>query len=314
VKVAVLGSGGLGGYFGALLARAGQDVTFIARGKHLQALREKGWQVHSVNGDFTVQPTQATDRPEEIGQVDLVLFAVKTYHIDEALRSLPPLVGPATTVLTTQNGVDAADRAAAAVGPQAVLPGAVWIVSEVESPGVIRQLSPFRRIAFGERDGRISARAQAILEALQLAGAQAEISPDILKTIWTKYLFIASFSGVSSVVRLPAGGVKACPETMDLVRQAMGEVEAVARAKGIALDADVVGKTMAFVNDLGPDTTSSMQRDVAAGRRLEIEALSGTVVRYADELGLPAPAHRFIYAALKPLELWAAGRQAASPA
>jgi 2-dehydropantoate 2-reductase len=301
MRAAVLGAGGLGGYFGALLARAGHEVTFIARGDHLQAMRGRGLQVHSVHGDFVVSPAHATDRPEEVGPVDLVLFAVKTYHIDEAARLLPALVGPGTTVITTQNGVDAAERAASAVGQPAVMPGAAWIASGVESPGVIRQLTTVRRLVFGEPDGQVSPRAEAILAAFQPTGAQVEISTDIRKVLWTKFLFLASWSGMTSLARLPSGDVRASAEAMQVVQEAMAEVEQVARARGIALDADVVEKALAFVRNLEPESTTSMQRDVAAGRRLEIEALSGSVVRHGQETGIATPVHRFMYACLKPL-------------
>lgn len=302
MKIAILGAGGLGGYFGGLLAQAGHTVTFIARGAHLEAIRERGLQVHSVHGDFTISPARATNNPNEIGPVDLALFAVKTYQIDEAARLLPPLVGRETTVLTAQNGVDARERVAAVVGERAVLPGAVWISSGVESPGVIRQTSSFRRLVFGELSGEISPRAEAVLAAFQPTGAQVELSTDIRKVLWTKFAFLASYSGVSSLVRLPAGEVTACAETMEIIREAIAEVEAVARARGIALDADVVEKTMAFIKSMDTGVTSSMQRDVEAGRRLEIDALSGAVVRYGKESGIPTPAHRFIYATLKPVD------------
>ncbi|MBI3360980.1 MAG: 2-dehydropantoate 2-reductase [Chloroflexi bacterium] len=307
MKAAIFGAGGLGGYFGGLLAQAGHEVTFIARGAHLEAIRERGLHVRSIHGDFTISPARATGNSEEIGPVDLTLFAVKTYQIDEAARSLPPLVGPETTVLTTQNGVDAHERVAAVVGEGVVMPGAVWISSGVESPGVIRQTSSFRRIAFGELSGEVSPRAEAILAAFQPTGAQVELSTDIRKVLWTKFAFLASYSGVSSLVRLPAGEVTACAETMQIVWEAITEVESIARAKGIALDVDVVEKTMAFIKAMDAGVTSSMQRDVAAGRRLEIEALSGTVVRYGRELGIPRPVHRFIYAALKPVDARAGG-------
>jgi 2-dehydropantoate 2-reductase len=303
--VAVLGSGGLGGYFGALLAGAGHAVTFVARGPHLQAIRQQGLQVDSPLGDFKIFPASATDRAAEIGPVDLVLFAVKTYQIEAALPSVPPLLGPATAVLTTENGVDAWQQVAASIGAGRVLPGAVWIASEVAAPGVICHGSSVRRIVFGEPDGKPSPRAESLHAAFQATGAQVEVSTDIQQVLWTKFVFMASYGGVTSVVRLPTAGVRACRETMDLLRRAMTEVERVGRARGIALADDVVDRTMGFVSNLEPEVTTSTQRDVAAGRRLEIEALSGSVVRHGQELGLPTPVHEFLYAALAPVDRWA---------
>ncbi len=305
MRITVLGSGGLGGYFGALLARAGHEVTFIARGAHLEAMRARGLQVKSVHGDFHLHPVRATDRPEDAPPADLVLCAVKTYHIPATVGMLPQLLGPEGVVLTAQNGVEAPDQVAVVVGVERVLAGAVWVVSQVEAPGIIRQESAFRRIVVGELDGRLTLRAQAVARVFAEAGAEAEATAEIRKVLWTKFLFIAAIGGVGSVTRLPVGAWREVPETRALLEQAMREIEAVARAEGVDLDPDVVPRTMAFVDGLAPTATASMQRDVEAGRPLEIEAMSGAVVRIGGRRGIPTPAHAFLYAALKPIHLQA---------
>ena len=307
MRIAIVGTGGVGGYYGGLLAHAGHDVAFIARGEHLQAVRLRGLRIQSVHGDFVVYPARATDRPEEIGAVDLTIFAVKTYHTDSAAQSMRPLVGPRTAILPLQNGVESAASLSRHFDRQAVLGGATWIVASIVEPGVIRQESQFRRIALGELDGRLTERVKAIGDALEEAGATVEISTEIEKVLWTKLLFIASFSGITSVTRAPAGPVMACVESRLLLERAMREVEAVARARGIPLDADVVEKTMTFCANLDPAATSSMQRDVAAGRRLEHDAINGSVVRLGREAGVPAPVHEFIWTCLKVVDSMASG-------
>lgn len=308
MRIAIVGTGGIGGYYGGLLARAGHDVVFIARGEHLLAIREQGLKIHSVHGDFEVYPAKATDNPEEIGAVDLTIFAVKTYDIDSAAQLMRPLVGPQTVILPLQNGVESAAALSRHFDRQAILGGATWIVASIVEPGVIRQESQFRRIALGELDGRLTERVKAIGDALAEAGATVEVSTEIEKVLWTKLLFIASFSGITSVTRAPAGPVMACVESRLLLERAMREVEAVARARGIRLDADVVEKTMTFCANLDPAATSSMQRDVAAGRRLEHDAVNGVVVRLGREAGVGAPVHEFIWTCLKVVDSMVGGR------
>jgi 2-dehydropantoate 2-reductase len=299
MKIAIVGTGGAGGYYGGLLARSGHAVSFIARGAHLQAIRSHGLRVLSVHGDFEINPARATDDPAEIGAVDLTIFTVKTYDTDHAAQMMRPLVSSHTAILSLQNGVESAAHLSRYFGRDNVLGGATWIVSSIVEPGVIRQESQFRRIVLGELDGRESQRAQDIRDALAQAGITAEVSDNIEKVLWAKLLFIASFSGITSVTRAPAGPVMACAESRSLLEQAMREVEAVARAKGISLDADVVDKTMTFVANLSPDATSSMQRDVAAGRRLEHNAINGAIVRAGRETGIATPVHEFIWTCLK---------------
>lgn len=281
---------------------AGHDVTFIARGEHLRAMREDGLRVESIHGDFRVAPAQATDDPATVGPVDVVLFATKTYQIEAAAEAMRPLVGPNTAVLPLHNGLDASERTAAVLGAGPVLGGVCQVVSYIAAPGVIKQLSQFRGVIAGELNGEITPRVEAIVAALRAAGANAEASPAIQKARWTKFLFIAPLSGVGSVTRVPAGGIMGCAETRALLSDAVLEVEAVGRAAGIPLDEDVAAKTLAFCANMAPGQTASMQRDIMAGRPSELESLIGVMVRLGAELGVPTPVFRYLYAALLPQE------------
>ncbi len=298
MKIAIVGSGGVGSYLGGLLARDGHEVAFIARGEHLRALRASGLKVHSLHGDFDIPHVMATDKPPEIGAVHLTICTVKTYDINLIADFIRPLVGPQTAILPLQNGVETPDSLAQHFG-SAVLGGAVWIVSAVSEPGVVHQQSQFRRIVFGELDGRDTPRLHTIHQALEHCGATVEITNNIRKVLWTKLLFIASFSGISSVTRAPAGPVMTCAESRLLLERAMREVAAVARAKDILLDSDVVEKNMDFCDKMTPDTTPSMQRDVIAGRRLEYDAINGAIVRAGKETEIPTPVHEFFWTCLK---------------
>lgn len=302
MRIAIMGAGGVGGYFGGLLAHAGYDVVFIARGEHLAAIQAHGLRVESVHGDFVVRPASATDDPATVGPVDYVIFAAKTHHFDQALEAMRPLIGPDTAVLPLQNGIDAAERVAAALGRRHVLGGLCQVGSYIAAPGVIRQISQFRRVVAGELDGQITPRVEAIIAALQAAGATAEATTDIQAALWAKFIFIAPFSGVAAVARAPAGEIMACPPTRSLLEQAMREVEAVAHARGIALATDIVERTMAFCDAMAPQQTASMQRDVMEGKPSELESMIGVMVRLGAELGAPTPAFAFFYAALLPQE------------
>jgi 2-dehydropantoate 2-reductase len=300
MKIAILGAGGVGGYYGALLTRAGHEVTFIARGAHLRAIREKGLQVKSVFGDFLVSPVRALEHPAEAGRVDLVIVATKTYHIEEAARALLPLLGPETVILPLQNGVDAAERIGAVAGTEHLVGGATWLSAAVESPGVIGQYSQFRRIVLGEFDRRITPRVEKIHEALQKTDITVEISDDILKTLWTKFLFIASVSAMGCLTRVTFGEFRGVPETRSVMKECMMETEAVARARGVALDAEVVENTLAFIDKSDPGIKPSMQRDLEAGRVTELESLIGIVARLGRQSGVPTPVMEWAYAMLKP--------------
>jgi 2-dehydropantoate 2-reductase len=303
MRIAIMGSGGVGGYYGGLLAKAGQEVTFIARGAHLQAIRDKGLHVKSVHGDFTVSPVKATDRPGEIGAVDLVLVATKTYHTEEAAQAIKPLIGDNTVVISLQNGIDAAERIGSAVGMERMLGGATWLSAAIEAPGRIGQYSQFRRIALGELDGRITPRAQAVASAFATTPAVVELVPNIRQMLWTKFVFISAISALGGLTRVSMGEYRHVPEAREVLAQAMAEVAAVAQACGVALDADIVAKTLSFIDAAAPDMRPSMQRDLEAGRMSELESLIGVVVRLGRERGVPTPVMRLAYALLKPAHL-----------
>lgn len=300
MRIAIMGTGGVGGYYGALLAKTGQDVTFIARGRHLQAIRESGLQVKSVLGDLLVSPAQATDDPVDIGPVDLILFATKTYHTDEAARLIMPMTDDRTTVVSFQNGVDAADRIGAVVGKSHVLGGVTWLSAAVEGPGVIGQYSQFRRIVLGELDGTKTSRLERISEVFEKAGATVELTDDIARVLWTKFVFISSVSAVGSLTRVTFGEYRNVSETRALLAEAICEVASVARSKGVTLDGDIVEKTLGFLDTSAPGIKPSMQRDVEAGLVSELESMVGIVVRLGVELGVATPVMRFAYAMLKP--------------
>jgi 2-dehydropantoate 2-reductase len=302
MKIAIMGSGGVGGYYGGCLARAGHDVAFIARGAHLQALQTSGLQVRSVHGDFTIAPVHATETPAEVGLVDLVLVCVKTPHTEQAARAIQAIVGPDTTVLSLQNGIDAADRIDAVVGLDRVLGGVTWISSAIEAPGLIRQVSTFRRIVVGELDGRVTPRAQAVVAALQDSGASVELADDIHKVLWTKFVFIAALSGVGALTRLEIGHYRAVPETRTLLVSLMREVAAVARASGVPLEPDVIDGALDIVDSAAPHIKASMQRDVETGRPSELESMIGVIGRKGRELGVPTSTADMVYAALLPVE------------
>jgi len=312
MKIMVMGSGGMGAYYGGLLAQQGNDVTFIARGAHLRAMRTSGLQVKSIFGDFTIAPAKATDNPAEVGPVDLILFCVKTYNTDEAVEGIRPAIRPQTAVLSLQNGVDAVERIGKAIGLEHVLGGATWISSAVEAPGEIKQVSQFRRIVFGELDGTRSERIQSIYEVFHKTGITVEVTENILKIIWTKFVFISSASSFGSLTRLPMGDYRLVSETRALITGLMREVEALAHANGVALDADVVQKSLEFMDNAAPHIKASMQLDVEGGRRTELDSMVGVIGRKGRELGVPTPIADFIIASLLPVELKA--RKGNSPA
>lgn len=303
MRIAIVGSGGLGGYYGGLLARTGHEVTFIARGAHLAALREKGLQVKSVHGDFHVAPVRATADPAEAGPADLVLVCVKTPAIDAAAKTARALAGRDTVVLGLQNGIDAADRIGAAVGVDRVLGAVTWIAANIEAPGVIRQVSTFRRIVLGELDGRDTPRLQRTVAALRRMGITVEPTNTIRKVMWTKFVFIAGFSGVGTLTRLEVGDYRAVPETRAMMTSLMREVEALARTAGVDPDGDVVDQALAIIDGAAPSMKTSMQRDVEAGRPSELESMIGVITRKGRELGVATPTADLVYAALLPLEM-----------
>jgi 2-dehydropantoate 2-reductase len=303
MKIAVIGIGGLGGYYGGLLARVGHEVAFLSRGAHLVALRERGLQVKSVHGDFQVKPVRATDRPGDIGPVELVLVCVKTPAVDAAAETALAMAGPETVVMGLQNGIDAAERIGTVVGMNRVLGAVTWIAANIEAPGVIRQISDFRRIVLGELDGSITPRVQRTVEALGRMGIAVEATGDIRRALWTKFVFIAGFSGVGALTRLEVGDYRTVPETRALMTSLMREVEALAHASGVELSADVVDQAVARIDGASPTMKPSMQRDVEAGRPSELDSMIGVIARKGRQLGVPTPTADMLYASLLPGEL-----------
>lgn len=307
MRIAVFGTGGVGGYFGGRLAQAGEEVIFIARGEHLKALRAHGLRVNSLKGDFVVHPTQATDDPAHVGAVDAVLVGVKAWQVTEAAQAMRPLVGPDTFVIPLQNGVEAPSQLAAVLGAPHVLGGLCSIISFLAGPGRIRHVGAEPHIAFGEVDNRASERAERLRQAFARAEVNVEIPPDIQVAMWEKFLFIASWGGVGAVTRAPVGVVRSVPETRRMMEQAMREILHVGQARKVALTEEATQKGMAFVDNLQPGSTASMQRDIMESRPSELDAQNGAVVRLGQEAGVPTPVHAFIYHSLLPSELRARG-------
>ncbi len=308
MRIAVFGTGAVGGYFGGRLAQAGEEVVFIARGAHLQAMRDHGLRVDSPKGDFVVQPAQATPDPAQVGAVDVVLVGVKAWQVPEAAQAMRPLIGQNTFVVPLQNGVEAPAQLSAVLGAQHVVGGFCRVGSLIVGPGHIRHLGVDPFVAFGELDGHVSKRVEQLHQAFARAvGVTVEIPSDIQAAMWEKFLFIAPYSGVGAVSRAPAGVLREVPETRHLLEEAMREVYAVARARRIALSEDIIGKAMAFVDRLPPDGTASMQRDIIEGRPSELASQNGAVVRLGREAGVATPVHGFIVRSLWPLELRARG-------
>ena len=297
MRIAVLGTGGIGGYFGGRLAAAGHDVTFLARGAHLEAIREHGLVVTSVAGDFTVESASVTDDVASIGKVDTVLLAVKTWQVGALLESLPALVGPDTAVVTTQNGVEAPDQVATVVGREAVLPGIAKIFAFIEAPGHITHAGGPASLVFDEWStlpGAPSARVTRLREAVTASGAVSPVPDDIWAELWSKMLFVVPFGGLGAALDATIGELRSKPSSRALLEDAMREVEAVARARGVSLPRAVVAGTMAFVDDQPAGATTSLQRDLLEGRPSELDAWTGAVVRLAGASGVDVPLHRLL--------------------
>jgi len=308
VRIAVFGSGAVGGYFGGRLAEAGEDVAFVARGEHLAAIRRSGLRVTSIDGDFVVQPARATDDPATLGAVDVVLLGVKAWQVAAAAGAIRPLVGPGTVVLPLQNGIEAPDLLADALGAEHVLGGLCRIIGYLVAPGQIRHAGAEPYIAFGSLEPSTRDRAEALRTAFgRTRGVRAEIPSDIRAAMWSKFLFIAALGGVGALTRAPVGIIRGDPECRRLLQDAMVEIRAVAVGHGIALPADLVQQTLAFVDSLPADGTASMQRDIVHGRPSELDAQVGAVVRLGQRVGVAVPLNRIILSALLPLERMARG-------
>jgi 2-dehydropantoate 2-reductase len=301
MRIAIVGAGGMGGFFGGVLARGKRDVTFIARGAHLEAMRSKGLRVKSeVFGDFAV-PVQATDDPREVGPVDLVLFCVKTYDLEAAAEQARSLLGGDTLLIPVQNGIEVPDKLARILGKEHVLGGLTYVASSIESPGTVIQRSKTGELIFGELKGGKSPRTERVEKALREAGLDAALDADIRRKMWEKFIVICATGGVLALLRQPFGPVFASPEASQLLRETMKEVCAVARASRIDLPNETVDRVFEFLKkNLNPTAKSSMCQDLLAGRRLELEYLNGAAVRIGRELGVDTPINFVIYTALKP--------------
>jgi 2-dehydropantoate 2-reductase len=299
MRIAIVGSGGVGGYFGGRLAAIGVDVTFIARGAHLAALRAQGLRVESPKGDLHVSPVAATDDPAAIGAVDIVFFAVKLYDTDAATKLLPPLVGRDTVVIPFQNGVDSVEVLTRAVGREHVAGGTAYVAAVIAEPGVIRHTA-MDHLIFGELDGARSPRLERLLDACQPAGFQATLSDHILTDIWSKFVRLSVFSGMTAVTRCPLGPIQQDPDLLAMLQAAAMETMKVAHGCGVALPPEVLGEMMTMVKGLPPNAKSSMLEDLERGKRLELPWLSGAVVRIGAEHGIHTPIHRFINTVLQP--------------
>ena len=301
MKIAMMGSGGVGGYFGARLTDAGNDVAFIARGAQLDAIRKRGLSVRSPHGDVMVQPNVATDDPHEVGPVDIVLFATKLYDTGSAGELCKPLVGDDTAVISLQNGVDAEDQLTRILGESHVAGGVARISAAIAEPGVIEHYSAeFANISFGETDGRESERLSAFLAVAKAAGIDAYLSDHITVEIWQKFVMLATMSAITALTRLPIGPIRDDPRSRQLLHEAVREVVAVAKARGIRLGDDASDKTIHQLGKLPPAMKASMLMDLERGKRLEVEWLSGAVYRMGKELGVETPVHRVALAALAP--------------
>lgn len=298
-RIVVMGAGGVGGYFGARLARSGQPVTIVARGAHLDAIQRHGLRIRSaVEGEYTVK-VETVDRLEGRPPADAVLFCVKSFDTDTALAALRPVVGPDTTVLSLQNGIDSAERIDAALGPGHALGGAAYVFSAIEAPGVVSHRL-LGRVALGELDGRVTPRAERLRAAFTQAEVPVELSTDIRRVLWEKYLIICAQAGITALTRAPIGVVRATPETWRLYRVLLDELAAVATAAGIGLEPDTIDGIVKMAAGLAPEATSSLAHDLSQGHRLELETLHGHAVRLAERLGVKTPTLFAVYAALKP--------------
>ena len=303
MRIAVMGAGSIGGYFGGMLARGGNDVTLVARGAHLDAIRRNGLSIVTDDQQFLLAcpaQVQATDDPGRVGPADLVLLTVKTYHNATAIPAMRPLIGADTAVLVLQNGVDSYQAVAQALGPERVLPGAAYIEASLPEPGVVRQTGSVVRIVFGEADNHASRRGWRIQQALEASDIPAQFTTDVHQSLWSKFLFIATLAGVTSVSRQTLAELLPRPEWRRVVVACMREIQAVGRASGVTLDPQIVEQTLAYMEGSLEQMQASMHADLVAGRPLELEALNGAVVRAGARAGVPTPINDLIYAMLKP--------------
>jgi 2-dehydropantoate 2-reductase len=294
MRVAVVGSGGVGGYFGGLLARGGTDVSFVARGAHLEAMRAEGLHIEGGLDPFVLQDVRATDDPGELGPVDLVMVCVKLWDTEAALEQLRPLVGPRTTLVSFQNGVLKDSLLRAAYGESQLIGGVAYVASTLSRPGVITRTGPLQRLIFGEFDGHRSERVEAVHAACVAGGIDAEVSDDIRRAIWEKFVFLVGLSATTTTMRVPIGPIREHPQPRAFLLDLMREVVAVGRAHGVPLPDDYAEQRLGFADTVSPEMTSSMHHDLERGNRLEVRWLSGGVVELAKAVDVDTPLNRAV--------------------
>jgi len=302
MRIAIIGAGGVGGYFGGKLAHGGADVVFIVRGATLEAMRTRGLRVDSIKGDFVIERPNATDDSASVGKVDAIFVTVKTWQIEGTAKQIQPMIGENTMVIPLENGIDAADQLAAIVGREHVLGGLCGIVSFIVAPGHIRHAGAEPFVMFGELDNRRSARAEQLRDECVRAGVQADIPSDIHHALWSKFVFIAAMSGIGAATRVPIGVWRSMPETRELATRAIREIVDLARARGVDLGAEAVDRTLARFDALTADATSSLQRDIIDGKPSELDAQLGAVVRLGREAGVATPVCEMLHTILLPQE------------
>jgi len=300
MRIAVVGAGGVGGGFGAALTKAGADVTFIARGAHLAAMKSQGLKIQGGRGETHLVPTKATDNPAEIDPVDIVLFCVKLWDVESAGEAIKPLVGPDTAVIPLQNGIDAAERLIPILGPKAVMGGVAQISASIVAPGVIQQVGTFMRMIFGELDGKRSKRAEDFFALCQKAGFDVTLSEQILTDLWMKFILLACNASITAATRQPLGKLREDADLRPIMMAAFQETIDIGRAKGVTLPADALAKILDFVGHAPPTMKASMALDLERGNRLELPWLGGKVVELGRQLKIPTPVHGVMYAVLKP--------------
>jgi 2-dehydropantoate 2-reductase len=300
MRIAVIGAGGIGAPLGASLATSGEDVTFVARGAHLAAIRSNGLRVEGDRGVTRVNPVQATDDPATIGPVDLVLSCVKLWDLEESSAALRPLMGADTAVIPLQNGVDASERLMPLLGARHVMGGVAMVTGSIVSPGVVRQTGNHHGITFGELDGQTTPRAERIRDVCQAAGIDAALTDDIQVARWDKFIGLAALAGVCAVTRQPLGAVREDPDIAPLIETSMREIVDVGRASGVRVGLEFVDKWLNVSKSLPPNLMPSMAVDLRAGNRLELRWLTGKIVELGRARGVPTPVNGVIYGALKP--------------
>ena len=296
MKIVMMGSGGVGGFFGGRLAKAGCDVRFVARGRHLEALRREGLTIENEpQGNIHVPDVRATDDPASVGPADLVIISVKLWDTEDAARQVAPIVGRDTAVLSLQNGVVKDEILRRFFPPEQVMGGVCYVASYISRPGVIHQTGTMQRIVVGEHDGRETPRARELHAALAASGVKAELSADVRRAIWEKFVFLAALSGATTATRRPLGDIRSNPRTRAFFHDLMREVVAVGRAHGVSLPEDYADDRLAFADTLPHDMTSSMHHDLERGNRIEVEWLAGAVVQLGAARGVPTPANRAVW-------------------